>query len=287
MWIITTFGFFSVVEKPEQKGTGMVTIRARVRRDLEELRDRYLPSMGPISDKKSDYPHRAVAQKEAVGEAMRLATIDIDYGNFKDTVIDRQGLEREKLYADVWEVLQGMEHDEPAMVKAGKSKPATKPEVLVPPSKADSAAYQAGRKYGGVLVDPRGQLLLVEPANHNDNTWWTWPKGGPEKGDKTMADVVIREVLEETGYVAEIIAPIPGEWRGSAGTAQYFLMRPIQKKQGPHWEIQSTKWVLPEEAPGLIAQTTKEKARKRDLEVLAAALLVIKARSNTREVRPE
>jgi len=44
---------------------------------------------------------------------------------------------------------------------------------------------------------------------------------------------------------------------------------------------------LPEEAPGLIAQTTKEKARKRDLEVLAAALLVIKARSNTREVRPE
>ena len=42
MWLFTTIGFFSVVQKPRQSG---LTIRARVAADLGQLRERYLPSL--------------------------------------------------------------------------------------------------------------------------------------------------------------------------------------------------------------------------------------------------
>jgi len=31
MWMLTTFGFFSIVEKPEDRAAGRLTIRARVK----------------------------------------------------------------------------------------------------------------------------------------------------------------------------------------------------------------------------------------------------------------
>jgi hypothetical protein len=31
MWLLTVFGFFSIVEKPDDRQAGTVTIRARVR----------------------------------------------------------------------------------------------------------------------------------------------------------------------------------------------------------------------------------------------------------------
>lgn len=102
-WFITTHGFFSVVEKDSDKTSGNLTIRSRVRSDLENLRDRYLPDMGEISDStRSDYRFRAVAPREAVSEAMTRAVNDIDYSNFKDAVAERQGHGRAEVYGHVW-----------------------------------------------------------------------------------------------------------------------------------------------------------------------------------------
>lgn len=42
MWLFTTFGFFSIIEK--EKGD-VLTVRARVRADLDRLRECYLPSL--------------------------------------------------------------------------------------------------------------------------------------------------------------------------------------------------------------------------------------------------
>jgi len=42
MWLITNFGFFSVVQKP---GDDMLTVRSRVKADLEELQNRYIPNL--------------------------------------------------------------------------------------------------------------------------------------------------------------------------------------------------------------------------------------------------
>jgi hypothetical protein len=48
MWVITIIGFYSSVEKPEDRDHGTLTVRARVREDLE-----ILPEMGPIRETKA------------------------------------------------------------------------------------------------------------------------------------------------------------------------------------------------------------------------------------------
>jgi hypothetical protein len=73
MWIMTTFGFFSIVEKPQDEASGMLTIRARVDGDLEALRDRHLPTLGPIEvDGGTDYKYRARAAR---GEQFSAAAV--------------------------------------------------------------------------------------------------------------------------------------------------------------------------------------------------------------------
>lgn len=37
MWVVTDFGFFSVVQKPGDAEAGTLTVRARVRGDLEAV----------------------------------------------------------------------------------------------------------------------------------------------------------------------------------------------------------------------------------------------------------
>ena len=41
MWLFTTFGFFSAVQKP---GDDFLTIRGRSAKDLDRLREKYLPA---------------------------------------------------------------------------------------------------------------------------------------------------------------------------------------------------------------------------------------------------
>jgi hypothetical protein len=109
-WFITTIGFFSVVEKPEDVGRCTLTIRSRVRSDLENLRDRYLPDMGEILEStRSDYRFRAVAPRGAVSAAMAALVAEIDYGNFKDAVAQKQGYGRAQVYGHVWGVLYGLQ----------------------------------------------------------------------------------------------------------------------------------------------------------------------------------
>lgn len=61
MWLINPIGFFSIVQKPEDKRRGTLTVRARVRGDLVALRQHYLPGLGPVQESQdSDYRFRAV-----------------------------------------------------------------------------------------------------------------------------------------------------------------------------------------------------------------------------------
>ena len=89
---------------------GTLTIRARVKADLEALRGRYLPTMGDITENEgSDYRYRAVADRLAVSAAMAKAVTDIDYANFKNAVGEEQGWQRADTYHDVWAVLFGLQ----------------------------------------------------------------------------------------------------------------------------------------------------------------------------------
>jgi len=106
MWLITPVGFFSVVQKPSDLKKKTLTVRSRVRTDLEVLQAQYLPELGAIQESQvNDYRFRATAPKAAVAAAMARLVEDLDYANFKDAVKTRQGAARAHLYHEVWDVL--------------------------------------------------------------------------------------------------------------------------------------------------------------------------------------
>jgi hypothetical protein len=100
MWCYTRYGFYSVVQKP---GDQDLTIRSRVRADLERLKLHYLPKLSEIVETNdSDYKFRAKATHAAFADALYHIAQDIDYPNFKDTVAQQQGSDRAKVYTSVW-----------------------------------------------------------------------------------------------------------------------------------------------------------------------------------------
>ncbi|MBT4976495.1 MAG: hypothetical protein HOM86_04055 [Gemmatimonadetes bacterium] len=113
MWIFTPFGFFSIVHKtydaPEQ-----LTIRARVRGDLENLVS-HLPSASAIrEDINADYRFRITAEKDDVAYLMARLVVDLDYDNFKNQVAKEQGYDRAACYGEVWSTLYELQSTEAA-----------------------------------------------------------------------------------------------------------------------------------------------------------------------------
>jgi hypothetical protein len=106
MWLITPLGFYSIVCKPNDMESGKLTIRARIKSDLEGLHQECLPSLGAISeDTGTDYRFRARAKRDEAGEAIATLVRKIHYENFKHEVADKQGQYRAELYHKVWNVL--------------------------------------------------------------------------------------------------------------------------------------------------------------------------------------
>ena len=103
MWLFTKVGFFSIVASDV---AGDVMVRTRFRKDLDRLRETYLPELGPTIARGSDYPYRAFVSKERFGEALDAMAQDIDYTNFKDQVTAEFGKARHDLYMQVWAILR-------------------------------------------------------------------------------------------------------------------------------------------------------------------------------------
>jgi 8-oxo-dGTP pyrophosphatase MutT (NUDIX family) len=259
MWLMTTIGFFSVVQKP---GTDFLTVRSRVRGDLDALRSRYLPDLSKSIDHAgTDYPWRATVPHLSFSAAIARMVSDIDYGNFKNEISARQGKGRAKRYQKVWEALYDLPDD-------------TEPKAH--PALPWLNAPTGGKKvaYGGIVFDPQGRILIREPKNHFDGYVWTFAKGRPEK-DETPETAAQREVKEETGIDGRILAPIPEEFLGGTTINRYFVMQADPDSGEARWdneETESVQWVLPNDAKRLISQTTNETGKKRDLAVLKAAI---------------
>ena len=261
MWLLTPYGFFSVVEKLGDAAGGVLTLRARVRSDLDALRAAVLPELGPTEEgKNTDYRFRARAPRAAVAAAMARLVETLDYSNFKNAVADRQGAKRAKLCHDVWDVLYQMQgnpdYEAPGARPRQPSKSAKATPVI---PKADA--------YGGVLVDADGRVLLREPNGHYGGYVWTFAKGRPDKGENPE-QTALREVLEETGYHARIVAALPEAFGGDTTTTGFFLMEPISGQGDYANETAKTCWVTFGEASHLIAQSKTTKGRQRDLLVL-------------------
>jgi len=113
MWLITPIGFFSIVQKPDDRAEDTLTIRARVADDLVALRESYLPALGPVqTGGGTDYRYRAIAPRHAVAEAMSQLAMSLDYSNFKNEVARQQGYPRAQLYGRVWDTLYSLQQDD-------------------------------------------------------------------------------------------------------------------------------------------------------------------------------
>lgn len=271
MWLLTPYGFFSIVEKPGDAAGGVLTLRARVRSDLDALRAAVLPELGPTEEgKNTDYRFRARAPRAAVAAAMTRLVETLDYSNFKNAVADRQGAKRAKLYHDVWDVLYQMQgnqaYETPGAQPRQPSKSAKATPVI---PKADA--------YGGVLVDADGRVLLREPNGHYGGYVWTFAKGRPDKGENPE-QTALREVLEETGYHARIVAALPEAFGGDTTTTSFFLMEPIGGQGDYANETAKTCWVTFAEACELIAQSKTTKGRLRDQLVLKTVEKLLSAK---------
>ena len=113
MWIFTPFGFFSIVHKTHD-APARLTIRGRVRGDLETLVS-HLPSASAIrEDVDADYRFRITAEKDDLADVMARLVIDLDYDNFKNQVAKEQGHDRAACYGEVWSTLYELQLTEAA-----------------------------------------------------------------------------------------------------------------------------------------------------------------------------
>lgn len=130
---------------------------------------------------------------------------------------------------------------------------------------ADAAVIRAA---GGVVV--RGdredrEVAIVHRPRYDD---WTFPKGKLVEGE-SEEDAALREVLEETGIVAEIIGELPTvEYDHRSGTpksVRYWLMRETGGTFDPNDEVDRLQWLPPSQAAATLTY-------ERDRAVLDAAL---------------
>lgn len=107
MWLFTTCGFFSAVQKP---GDTHLTIRARAKGDLDALRRAYLPTLSATTGRSgSDYPWRATVPHADFAAALQAMVGDLTYANFKAAVARTQGPARAEAYHRVWADLLALE----------------------------------------------------------------------------------------------------------------------------------------------------------------------------------
>ncbi len=124
--------------------------------------------------------------------------------------------------------------------------------------------------FGGVVVDAEGRVLLRYPTGTYGGYAWTFPKGGADPGE-SPEKAAVREVLEETGYEAEVVELL-GDFAGTTSTTRFWLMRPCRRVAEPDpVETSGVRWATFAEAGALIAETPSATGRARDLSVLAAA----------------
>lgn len=248
MWLITPVGFFSVVQKA---GTDHLTVRTRVKSDLDALRTGWLPSLSPTQQGGgTDYAFRATCSHQAWAGALGKMALALDYSNVKSRVAATQGSARAAVYSQVWHTLHELS------------------ELPPPPARRFSAKSLS---FGSVVIDAQGRILLQKPANNFDGGAWTFPKGRPQVGE-TPEDAARREVREETGWDIELRAPIPGEHEGTTTLNRYWLAHPLALVGDADWESEAIQWASPEQARALFQANPNAQKRARDLDVLDLAL---------------
>jgi len=107
MWTLTNFGAFSAVTRDvkdiKNSDERVLQIRARRAEHLRELKRRYMPDAGEIVRLvHRDYEFRIYCTRDEWSLALARMAQDIDYGNFKNSVKDK---DLHDAYMRVWSAL--------------------------------------------------------------------------------------------------------------------------------------------------------------------------------------
>lgn len=106
MWVFTKDGFFSAVEHRGDKR--MVCVRARVRQDLVNLREKLPGASKIVTTPDADYAFRVVVEKSRWAGYVAASARDIDYDNFKNATT-RECPSRSRAYHAVWAAMERLQ----------------------------------------------------------------------------------------------------------------------------------------------------------------------------------
>jgi hypothetical protein len=107
MWLMTRFGFFSIVMDNQNK---IYKVRARAKKDLQNLLDEVpqLKNHEILTYPSADYRYRILIDQAQLNALYAHFASTINYGNFKDAIYDIAD-QKDKLghYHRVWEEMYG------------------------------------------------------------------------------------------------------------------------------------------------------------------------------------
>jgi 8-oxo-dGTP pyrophosphatase MutT (NUDIX family) len=131
---------------------------------------------------------------------------------------------------------------------------------------------------GGVVVNHLGEVIVIVPTRRaaDGSRVLALPKGHPD-GDETPEDAALREVREETGVDAEVVAPL-GEvryWyqrsgRRVAKVVSFFLLRYTDGSLEDHdAEVEDARWMPLAEAAEALSYAGERDMASRALSRIA------------------
>ena len=278
VWLFILEGFFSVVSA-EEFGKD-IQVRARAEADLDRLRDRYIPTLGESTSLPGrDYPWRAFTTRADLASGLANIANAIDYGNSKSEVASRLSAERAHIYSQVWSDCLMIEQEPPTprLHQGRRHSPQDRTNEYRSRDLRGEGIWPAAAtsRYGGVIFNASGEVLLREPLNHFDGYIWTFAKGGADPGEHPT-DTALREVREETGCSPDIVGHLSQGFKGTGSTNFYYLMvdrsgEIDERAARRNGETAAVRWASLEEARRLIARSTNQRGRTRDLATLEAA----------------
>jgi len=135
-------------------------------------------------------------------------------------------------------------------------------------------------RFGAVVFDDTGQVLLREPRDNFDGYAWTFSKGKAKPGEHPV-DAALRATVNENGIHGgvDIIGHVPGMFSGTAtGSANYYYVaRAVSSVPDPSGLTTNVRWFPPTQAETMIEGTTNVAGRARDLATLRSALIEYRA----------
>lgn len=105
MWVMTTIGFFSVIESFDDPN--VMVVRARCEEDIRALVE-LIPGSEPVVGAGTDYPWRIRVSRRDWADTLHALAMDIDYHNVKGSITS---VKHARAYSEVWGVLLQLEDD--------------------------------------------------------------------------------------------------------------------------------------------------------------------------------